>query len=197
LETYRAASKALRHLLEFPEWNDGPMDIPDLSLCWRVYPITKNPIFPPLWRLRAHRTFLPDQLEAQLQEWKDWAGQVANGGHEEYVRELHLYVTSDFMRYHWSSLRAVAIASLCCTGSWATKPALVEVREWILRLPEPIVSRLRIEPSEKPSLRQDKFEAQYPAAFEEVKTLIELTRTWDSNVPGMRSSGITRTTITA
>src|SRR5262250_3534397 len=43
--------------------------------------------------------------QVQLPEWKDWAGQVANGGHEEYVRELHLYVTSDFMRYHWSCLR--------------------------------------------------------------------------------------------
>jgi hypothetical protein len=158
------------------------MDIPDLSPCWRVYPITHNPIFPPLWRLRAHRTFLPDQLEAQLAEWKDWARQVANGGHEEYVRELHLHVTSDFMRHHWSSLRAAAIASLCPTGSWATKPTLVDVRERIVRLPEPTVSRVRIEPSEKPSLRRDEFEAQYAVVFEEVKTLIELTRAWDSNV---------------
>ncbi|HKD39466.1 MAG TPA: hypothetical protein VKB87_04165 [Myxococcaceae bacterium] len=184
LETYQAASEALRHLLEFPEWNDGRMDVPDLSTCWRVYPITHNAIFPPLWRLRAHRTFLPDQLEAQLPEWKDWAGQVANGGHEEYVRELHLYVTSDFMRHHWSSLRAAAIASHCRTGSWTTKPTLVEVRERIVRLPEPTVSRVRIEPSERPSLRQDEFEAQYAAAFEGVKTLIELTRAWDSNVRG-------------
>jgi len=183
-ETYQAASDALRHLLKFPEWNDERLDVPDLPPCSRVYPITHNPIFPPLWRLRAHRTFLPDQLEAQLPEWKDWAGQVANGGYEEYVRELHLHVTSDLMRHHWSSLRAAAIASLCRTGSWATKPALVVVRESIVRLPEPTVSRVRIEPSEKPSLRQDEFEAQYAAVFEGVKALIELTRAWDSNVRG-------------
>jgi hypothetical protein len=46
------------------------------------------------------------------------------------------------------------------------------------------MSRVRIEPSERPSLRQDEFEAQYAAAFEGVKSLIELTRAWDSNVRG-------------
>jgi hypothetical protein len=47
LETYRAASVALRHLLEFPEWMDG--HVPDLPLCW--ISDHAQPIFPPLWRL--------------------------------------------------------------------------------------------------------------------------------------------------
>lgn len=142
-----------------------------------------NPIFPPLWRLRAHRSFLPDQFEAQLNKWKNWAEQVADARHEEYVRELHLYVTSDFMRHHWSSLRAAAIASFGRTASWTKKPALVGVRERIVGLPEPGVSKVRIEPSEQPSLAQDEFGAQYAAAFRGVLLLIELTRAWDSNVP--------------
>lgn len=182
-ETGRAAAAALRGLLEFPEWTGGRPDVAGLSPCWRVYPITTNPIFPPLWRLRAHRSFLPDQFEAQLNKWKNWAEQVADARHEEYVRELHLYVTSDFMRHHWSSLRAAAIASFGRTASWTKKPALVGVRERIVGLPEPGVSKVRIEPSEQPSLAQDEFGAQYAAAFRGVLLLIELTRAWDSNVP--------------
>src|SRR5689334_20298536 len=62
---YLTASDSLRERLTFPEWDDArgcSRDIPELAFCWRVYPITHNPTYPPLWRLRAHRTFLPDQL---------------------------------------------------------------------------------------------------------------------------------------
>jgi hypothetical protein len=46
------------------------------------------------------------------------------------------------------------------------------------------MSRVRFEPSEKPLLGQDEFEAQYAVVFEGVKTLIELPRAWDANVRG-------------
>lgn len=188
-ETYLAASDSVRGLLEFPGWDDERQratDLPDLVPCWRVYPITYNPTFPPLWRMRAHRTFLPDQLRAQLLVWKAWAAQVANGEHDAYLRELHLHETSDFMRHHWSFLRAAATESLTRTASWAHKPALVEVRERVLRLPEPTVSSVPIEPTEKRSVKPEEFDAHYAAVFEEARTLIALTRAWDANVRGNR-----------
>lgn len=187
IEVYRGASEALRESFVFPEWDDDrscATDVPDLVPCLRTYPITRNPIFPPLWCMRANRTFLPDQLGAQLAEWRSWAEQVADGKQDDYIRELHMYVTSDFMRNHWSYLRAIVIKSLTRRANWSKKPALVEVRERILRLPEPTVSKVRIEPTEERPWNVDEFDApQYASLFRDLRTLIELTRAWDSNVP--------------
>lgn len=182
-ENYGAASRGLRELLELPEWDDEQQcakDIPDLDPCWRVYPITYYPIFPPLWRVRAHRTFLPEELGPQLAQWKSWAEGVARGEHDDYLRELHLYETSDWLRYHWSVLRENAVASLNRPTTWAKKPALVEVRELILRLPEPHVHDVRIDPAREPPER-DRFDADYRVAFEQVTRLLELNRAWNDH----------------
>ena len=71
----------------------------------RVYSITQNPIFPPLWRMQAYRTFLPDQLAEQVAKWKEWTQQVSAGEHADYVRRLHMFHDSDWAYYHWSDLR--------------------------------------------------------------------------------------------
>jgi hypothetical protein len=187
LTAYRAASEALRDLLTFPEWDDArgcPTDIPELRPCWRVYPITHNPIFPPLWRLRANRTLLPDQLRLHIREWGRWVEQAADGGHDGYLRELHLYETSDFMHYHWSYPRGNATASLREEGHWAKKPDLAEVRERILRLPEPIVTDARIDPADEVSADRDGLDARRRTAFEDLAILLDLTRAWNSMVKG-------------
>ena|ERR1051325_10264984 len=63
---YGDSSRALKQLLDFPVWDSGTdtsNDYPDLAPCWRVYPITHTSIFPPQWRVQAHRTFLADSLQ--------------------------------------------------------------------------------------------------------------------------------------
>src|SRR5262245_40643132 len=79
-QQYGDASRALREMLDFPKYHDATdtaSDNPDLVVCWRVYPITHNSIFPLQWRVQAHRTFLPDSLEHQLGVWKEWIAAVA------------------------------------------------------------------------------------------------------------------------
>ena len=186
LEAYLAASNSLCELLDFPEWDDDrgcAADIPDLVACWRVYPITHNPIFPPLWQLRAHRTFLPDQLRCQIHEWKGWLKQVSSGDQEGYLRELHAYVTSNSMRDHWSELRGTAVASLNQTEAWASQSDLTDVRERILRFPEPMIVETRIDPGEEEAADPNAFNLRYMYLFERVKDLLNLSREWDSRVP--------------
>lgn len=188
MAAYLAASKALRELLRFPEWDDAgncPRDIPELSQCMRVYPITYNPIFPPLRRLQAHRTLLPDRLADQIAKWKQWAKQAANGAHDDYLRELHRHETSDFMHDHWSYLLGNATASLHRDeASWAgKKPDLVAVRERILRLPEPIVFKARIDPTDKVPDGPDLLEARREGLFDELAALLDLARAWNANAP--------------
>lgn len=184
---YLAASKALRALIAFPEWDEEsgrPTDVPDLEICWRVYPITHNPIYPPLWRVRAHRTFLPGELPHQIRQWRKWAAQAASGEHDDYIQELHLQATSDFMHYHWSYLRGNATASLGEDGDWARKPALVEVREKILRLGEPAVASARIDPADKRPDDLESIGGRLRTLFGDLAVLLDLTRAWNSLVRG-------------
>ncbi len=182
---YRAASDALAGLAEFPEYDDATgraTDYPDLAVCWRVYPITSGPIFPPLVRFRAGRTYLPADLQPQLDAWRTWAEQVAHGDHDDYLQELHWYETARWARYHWSCLHAAAVDSLTRDANWARRPELAAVREQILRLPQPTVPAVRLSPDGKPKFEQDELAREYPAALAVARTLVELTRAWDSKV---------------
>jgi hypothetical protein len=88
------------------------------------------------------------------------------------------------MRYHWSYLRGTAIASLRRTNRWAKKPQVAEVRELILRLPEPIVSKARIDLGDGSAPDRYEFDSRYNAVFDELKVLCELTWAWNRSVPG-------------
>src|SRR5262245_35214319 len=55
---YLESSRALGQLLEFPQCDPvtgTSQDHPDLDPCMRIYPITRNSIFPPRMRQQAHR----------------------------------------------------------------------------------------------------------------------------------------------
>jgi hypothetical protein len=186
MTAYRTASDSLRKLLTFPERDDAQgrsTDALELALCWRVYAITYNPTYPPLWRLRANRTFLPHQLPLQVREWRRWAEQAAGGEHDDYLRELHLHETSDFMHYHWSYLHGHATASLNGGDRWEGKPALAEVRERILQLHEPDVINARVDPADENSCDRDILEAHRRALFNDLTDLLNLTRAWSSMAP--------------
>ena len=185
-KSYLTASAALRKLLTFPKLDDDQfyaLDIPDLDPCWRVYPITDNPTFPPLWRVQAYRTLLPDQLYSQIREWKRWKEQVLGAEQDDYLRELHVYETSDLMRYHWTILRENVIASRDRAYDWAMKPNLTEICERILRLPEPAVVDARIDPGDEGPTNRDEFNERYQASFASLSVLLDLTRSWNSEVP--------------
>ena len=88
LQEYRNADSELRQSLEFPEWdaNTGvALDDSALRVCFRTYPVTRNPVFPPEWRSEAMRTILPDELPGQLAAWRQWLSEVKAGQHRHYL----------------------------------------------------------------------------------------------------------------
>jgi hypothetical protein len=87
------------------------------------------------------------------------------------------------MHYHWSYLHGCATASLGERERWAVAPALAEVREKILRLSEPIVTDVRVDPSDENSDDPDAVVAHCRCLPEEITTLLGLTRAWSSMVP--------------
>jgi hypothetical protein len=186
-EAYRAASREVREALIFPKWDADrscATDIPELDSRRRVTIITANPIFPPLWRCRAYRSFLPDVLSADLSRWRDWAEQVARGEHDEYLQELHLHATSIFLRQHWSELRHLAVGSLSRAAAWANAPVLEEVRMRILELPEPATEAVRIDAGDAAIPGQEELRIRHDTVFAQVRALVALTHAWDAAVPG-------------
>lgn len=99
---YIAACNAFCELIEWPVPPENDVAFP---LRQGIYSVAENPIYPLLWRLDAHRSYLAEHLESQLKQWKRWAEEVAAGKHERYLRELHRFVTSDFMIWHFRALR--------------------------------------------------------------------------------------------
>ncbi len=183
LETYLAASNRLRTHIELPDWDDErgcSTDRPDLDLCWRVYVIADNPTFPPLWRLRAQRTILPDHLISQLAEWKKWAQEVVAGKHDDYLRRIHIHCTSDFLRYHWGVLRGNATGSQRETADWTERCQIQEIREAILALPEPVVFEAPILPLETDSQPDGLASTD---VFADARRVLELTIAWNNEVP--------------
>jgi hypothetical protein len=196
LATYRGASSALFNLLDFPGWDDRggcAVDDPGIDPSWRVLAIHGNPIFPPPWRVEALRTIHPDRLGQQVSAWKTWAEQVQSGQHDHYLRELHLHATSDWLWYHWTYLRRYAADSPERDEDWAKSPELTELRDEIIRFPEPLVWDVRLEPSDDPGPFGGPGRAfdidSYNATFRDVRSIIELTRRWDSLVPEGRKIG--------
>lgn len=87
-QQYGESSTALRKMLDFPTWDEStgmPHDDSELAVCWRVYPITHNSIFPIRWRVQAHQTYLPDSLWEQVRKWKEWVSEVLRGCYRPYL----------------------------------------------------------------------------------------------------------------
>jgi hypothetical protein len=193
-ERYRTASHGLREAFVFPGWDAAqacPRDIPLLDNRRRTNAIAHNPLFPPLWRCQACRTFLPHALGMQLSRWQAWAEQVAGGEHHAYVQELHLHATCQTMKGHWSDLRHLAIGSLARGAAWAKSQELREVRDAILRLPEPAIEAIRLDPSDPAIPGQEEISSRGEAALAQLKTLVALTIAWDAQVPGNKRLGYT------
>jgi hypothetical protein len=190
----RTATRELRELLIFPGWDpeqNCPRDIPLLDTRRRTTIITHNAIFPPLWRSRAFRSFLSKDFGSAVSQWRSWTEEVARGEHAEYVQELHLHATCSLLKGHWSDLRHLAIGSLTRTAAWANTPALRAVRDNILRLPEPAVEAIRVDPADAGIPGQDPVAVRWSAVRNQLAELVALTRAWDAEVPGNKTLGFT------
>jgi hypothetical protein len=180
---YLESSRALKKRLAFPEYDDETNrsgDYPDLAPCWRVYPITHNTIFSPQWRLRAHRTFLPDELGTQIEAWRGWLSAVEADRMRRYLLDLYVHEATKSLFVHDELLRELARASLTNETTWARRPELKAVRERILGLaaaqlvPAPIGPPAEVEPTFDPG-----DDPRYHDLRRRVSEVCTLTRDWN------------------
>jgi hypothetical protein len=183
---YLESSRALRELLEFPEYDheaNRSCDDPDLAPCWRVYPIAHNTIFPPQWRLLAHGTILPDELRMQIEAWRGWLSAVEAGRTRRYLLDLYVHETTKSLFIHDELLRELAQASLTKETTWARQPELRAVRERILGLPAAQLAPAPIRPpaEDEPSVDPDD-DPRYHDLGRRIDELCTLTRDWNRAV---------------
>lgn len=183
---YVEASQALKERLDFADYDDETdqcRDYADLAPCWRVYPITCTTVFPPRWRLRAHRTISPQELAGQTKEWRLWLSAVEAGRFRRYLLDLYIYEATMLLRLHDELLKDLAEASLSKQTTWARRAELAAVRERILGLTTPDLAPAPLGPSVEDEPRLDPSDdARYRDLRQRIVEVCTLTRDWNRAV---------------
>lgn len=183
---YLKSCEALKEHLDFSHYDDETdqcRDYPDLAPCCRVYPITGTTVFPPPWRLRAHRTILPDELASQIKEWRDWLLAVESGRYRRYLLDVYVYEATMLLCVHDGLLRELAEVSLTSQTTWARQPQVVVVRERILALTAPQLAPAPIgPPTQGERLLDSGDDARYHDLWQRLVELGTLTREWNKAV---------------
>jgi hypothetical protein len=133
LDAYHSSTTALADLLDLP--GHPPTDDPNLAPSFRVYPIAGCEVFPPQVRLGAYRSFLPDELPAQLGRWRDWLDRVRRGQCEGYLCRLYAYETSLTLWQHATALRHALDDAARRPDAWAGPPNPSELCARVRSLP--------------------------------------------------------------
>lgn len=106
--------------------------------CHRMSPIGRSEIYPPEWCIAAYRSFLSDEVPAQVKQWKGYIQEVEAGSHRGYLLELYLYYEGlKLLDFHkW--LADESNASRAKTNAWAERLRLTGIHEEIdsLTIPE-------------------------------------------------------------
>lgn len=133
LPRYVASKKALKDRLEIEELNETE----DFPLAHIVYVITYNLLFPAEWGLAAYRSYLPEQLPAQFNKWRNYISDVKRGLYRPYLLELYLYSLSVGLYEHWKDLQLLVKRYLTATPAHARKSGMTNLCRQIKELPKP------------------------------------------------------------
>jgi hypothetical protein len=99
--------------------------------------IATRQIFPAEWRIEAYRSFLPDQLPAQLDKWESYLMAVRTGSYRSYLFHWYLYEQSRLLRELWDRMQFAVQDSEGLTNAWALKPNFQAVRKEVHELSQP------------------------------------------------------------
>jgi len=182
LDRYKRSSQALASSLII----DKHLSLNDFPASWRIYVITQKRVFPPEWRLHAHRTYLPDELVGQLVIWKQYIQATQQGYYRRYLFDLYLYHLSLEIYEGWRELAELASASARETAAWAQRPILVDIRERIDNMPAPVLHPAPLWAQWQPIAGGDVDErdGRYVLSQQQIEQLVQLTRAWNTQVKG-------------
>jgi hypothetical protein len=180
LEAYQRSSRALAELIELPTY--PPTDIPDLDPRFRVSAITGCEVFPPQLRLAAYRSYLPDELPAQLARVRNWLDRVRQRRCEGYLCRLYAYETSLTLWQHSLMLRHAWEDASRRPEAWADLTRSPEVSERVRMFPvlAPLNAPALPPQEDAPAFAVE--EALQAGCWRQAQELAELTRAWDAAV---------------
>lgn len=118
-----------------------------------------------------YRNFLPDELGRHVRRWRTHIAEARGGAHAPYLRAWYAYATSRRLAAEWSTLRRLAMDAAGRTNAWATRPALIDVRDRILARPAPAASPAPT------------WGGTYDTHSVDAMPYVELAREWNRRVP--------------
>ena len=131
LQAYIAASQELRNYIDFITEKISD----DFLCCQRVSVISVNHIFPIEWRISAFRTILPNQLPAQLEQWRSYINAVNQGHYRAFLLDLFLYLACHQVLNLWEEMQYLAKKTLEKTNKFTQKSEFIKTRQQILNFP--------------------------------------------------------------
>lgn len=170
-QAYVHASNALQDHLHIPVFIDHTINLNAPAIMReqvRMGGVGYNDIFPEELRVHAFRTYLPDELPAQVAEWKNFIDGVRAGDYGAYLLDYHLYEQSHNAKLFWQELQENARSLSHRSNAWAQRLLATSIPEQIFTLPEPITYAL-------PAWTNDKS----PVDYQTDSRYIELQQTVD------------------
>ncbi|MBC7811241.1 MAG: hypothetical protein H7175_08845, partial [Burkholderiales bacterium] len=103
-ERYSAASQRLRELLIFLAEDVHRKSGPP-AFIHRASVIGRNYLFPEPMRIATYRTYLPEEVPAQLKLWRDYVFAVRNGKYSGYLFHSYLHRESKNTLEFWNEMQ--------------------------------------------------------------------------------------------
>lgn len=181
-EQYHPTIEALQTLIEIEPYD--PDGFPNSM--WPL--VAKYDIFPAEWRLASHRSYLPEDVGPQLNQWVSYLQKVQQGHYHSYLLQWFLYDSSKQLMEVWVELNSALLSALQRDNAWSnrlqasTLPARIQDCPSPLQYAPPLWSEWKddntpIDPNNNALL------AEFMAAFENLNTL---RREWNYAVPTNR-----------
>ena len=131
---YREACDRLEELIDFSNsdesWDWDSLDRPLM----RVYPITRNCIFPLEWRNAAYTTILPLDLPRDIAKWKNYLEDVKQGKYRNYLYQL--FLKEDYFSRGWQEtlvdFQSAIEGSYEIDNAWTKKEKFLKTREEVV-----------------------------------------------------------------
>lgn len=184
-QVYARASEELEKYLHIPAFIDKDNKTESqltIREQIRVYGIGLNDIFPRELRVRAFRTYLPDELPAQVAEWKNFIDGVQAGQYRAFLLDLYLYLHSNNAKIFWEELQRAADWLPNYTYIWAKRILTDPLLQQIYALSEPTTYPRPTWTNDHSSANHNT-DPRYMELWQTINQMHILRKKWNRKVP--------------
>lgn len=175
---YIEISNTLESLLAIEPYHEDSRNL------WRVYPITRNCLFPSEWRIADERTILPTELPTYYSRWSHHIQAVGAGKYRGYLFEWYLYIESLDTKKDWEIFQHIVSTLDQRENAWAKRIRATDIPQQIMALQAPpyYPPPCWLDWAHDPTLDDFEADSRYTALQKANYTIKLLKKAWNSHV---------------